>query len=412
MTYHINPDTGVHGKCTATVKDCPYQKQGIEQGITTHFSNAEEARSAGEKIIAEEYEQFEVMKKNNQDQMEKVQKQMETMIAQSQAEMLEMEKKIQQAKTSQEQYEAERAFTDKILDNFNSMFNFTEEETPKEKQQADEIDKILNQNKELTQEDFNKIMDNVNIPKSRPLLSSAPRGEAQYNKLFEKLNPEKMPDMVINYLQNNLKTPHQQLLLQQVLWHSPVKLTSQQLRQIAEIGMITNSKYTHEFTLQQVCRNENTEPEILKKLSTNRYRDVKIAIAQNPNTPAEVLIKYSKMKNGLLLWDMAGNQNLPVEAQINIAKYSNAQAAKYKKDKPVDRTPHTEIVPGVGAVVYQAPEETDFTAELLLRNPKIDTQTLDELANSPLDKIVRLVKQHPKTSMKTILRIQEEHPDL
>jgi len=37
MTIHVNPETGEHGKCTASIRDCPYQKKGNELGIKTHF---------------------------------------------------------------------------------------------------------------------------------------------------------------------------------------------------------------------------------------------------------------------------------------------------------------------------------------------------------------------------------------
>jgi len=64
MTTHINPATGEHGKCTATVKLCPYQNQGDLLGITTHFRTVKEAKLAGERLREESLGAFKTFNKN------------------------------------------------------------------------------------------------------------------------------------------------------------------------------------------------------------------------------------------------------------------------------------------------------------------------------------------------------------
>jgi len=64
MTTHINPETGEHGKCTATKKLCPYQKQGEELGIETHFRTVREAKIAGEHLKESMFGEFKTLDKN------------------------------------------------------------------------------------------------------------------------------------------------------------------------------------------------------------------------------------------------------------------------------------------------------------------------------------------------------------
>jgi len=65
MTIHINPETGEHGKCTATVKDCPYQKKGEDLDVVTHFRTVKEAISAGEELKELLYGSFGVVDKTD-----------------------------------------------------------------------------------------------------------------------------------------------------------------------------------------------------------------------------------------------------------------------------------------------------------------------------------------------------------
>jgi len=66
MTIHINPETGEHGKCTATKKLCPYQKQGEALGIETHFRTVRDAKIAGEQVKESLYGSFASVDKVNE----------------------------------------------------------------------------------------------------------------------------------------------------------------------------------------------------------------------------------------------------------------------------------------------------------------------------------------------------------
>jgi len=122
----------------------------------------------------------------------------------------------------------------------------------------------------------------------------------------------------------------------------------------------------------KVASNLNTPPNLLKQMSKTRLLNVKKAIAINPNTPADVLVRYSKMKNDRLLMTLGQNKKLPLAAQLNIA-------ATCQNDS--------------------------FPLSGLLKNPTLDPAVLDFLADSNNPKVVETVKNHPKTPMKTLLKI-------
>jgi len=65
MTIHINPETGEHGKCSATIKDCPYQKKGDELHVVTHFKTVGEAKTAGEHLKEKLYGSFSTVDKTS-----------------------------------------------------------------------------------------------------------------------------------------------------------------------------------------------------------------------------------------------------------------------------------------------------------------------------------------------------------
>lgn len=59
--YHINPETGRPGQCTATVRGCKY---AVDGQIPDHYDTKEDARKAVEQVLAEKFGNVSSMKKN------------------------------------------------------------------------------------------------------------------------------------------------------------------------------------------------------------------------------------------------------------------------------------------------------------------------------------------------------------
>jgi len=59
--YHINPETGRPGQCTATVRGCKY---AVDGQIPEHYDTKEEARKAVEQVLSEKFGNVSAMKKN------------------------------------------------------------------------------------------------------------------------------------------------------------------------------------------------------------------------------------------------------------------------------------------------------------------------------------------------------------
>jgi len=178
----------------------------------------------------------------------------------------------------------------------------------------------------------------------------------------------------IKYVKDSYDDSKNKAILRTVL---NLDLSTEQIKELTEYSLANK---TLDWVPGRILHNPNTSPEVLKRMSTNRQIVVKRAIAENANTPKDVLVKYSKMKNSRLLQSLCRNDNLPVEVQLNIARTSN--------------------------------EENLYAVQLgLLEHPGIDTKTLDVLADSRIHGIVEKVKNHPKTSMKTLLRLSSENAD-
>jgi len=131
-----------------------------------------------------------------------------------------------------------------------------------------------------------------------------------------------------------------------------------------------------ENTLEYVAKNPNTSPQLLKRMTTHRLLDVKTAAAENPNTPTELLDRLSALKQGSLFSALVKNPKLSLQAQKNIIAnplFSEKYNSNYREN--------------------------------FLKNPGLDPKILDILADSPDSKIVEMVKKHPRTSMKTLLKL-------
>lgn len=63
MKFHINPETGRAGQCTATIKDCRYAVNGE---IPEHYDSKEEAHVAYEKTMSDKNLMLTSFKKNNE----------------------------------------------------------------------------------------------------------------------------------------------------------------------------------------------------------------------------------------------------------------------------------------------------------------------------------------------------------
>jgi len=150
--------------------------------------------------------------------------------------------------------------------------------------------------------------------------------------------------------------------------------TPEELINLANLGVEKDD----ETLLENVAGNPNIPSALLSRMSKSRYIAVKCAIAKNPNTPEDILLRYSTMKNTGLLKELGSNKKLPVEAQKNIAKENR---------------------------------EDFWTLKELLNNPSIDPATLDILADSTNGRVVEKVREHPRTSMKTLLHISSRDPE-
>lgn len=62
--YHINPETGRPGQCTASIKNCKY---AVDGNTPEHYGTKEEARQAVEEILSKAYGITSSMKKNPTD---------------------------------------------------------------------------------------------------------------------------------------------------------------------------------------------------------------------------------------------------------------------------------------------------------------------------------------------------------
>jgi len=146
-----------------------------------------------------------------------------------------------------------------------------------------------------------------------------------------------------------------------------------------------------EWILSYVAPHPNVDAETLKKLANWNGKEstqIKQLVAGNPNTSHDVLLKFSKMKNKNLLWQLAANYNINAEEQLNIVDTCLKSSGGELKNK-----------------------WEDSIGETLLENSSITTKTLDKLAESDNPKFLQKIAEHPKTSMKTLLKIKVKTAD-
>jgi len=155
--------------------------------------------------------------------------------------------------------------------------------------------------------------------------------------------------------------------------------TSEQLSQIANLCEDYRSYRFREWALGSIARHKNTPPQLLKKLATHRLEDVKRAAADNPHTPTASLDRLATLKQGNIINALLKNPNLSATGQMNLIK------------NPI--------------------MDEDGIKNLLKENSNLDPAVLDKLADYGDKEIVELVKQHPKTSMKTLLRLGEQNSE-
>jgi len=157
------------------------------------------------------------------------------------------------------------------------------------------------------------------------------------------------------------------------------KIANDIVSNVQKPGNHHRTKWYVENTLRAIIHNQNSTPEMLKKLSKNRLSSVKEAIARNSKTPDDVLIRYSGMQNGNLLHDLSKNPKLPVEAQINMV------------DGNINDS---------------------YLLSQLLDNPNISAEAIDKMVWRRAPKnLIEKIREHPKTSMKTLLKLGAENAE-
>jgi len=450
MTTHINPETGEHGKCTATIKDCPYQKKGDKLGITTHFNSVKEAIDAGEKVKETLYGQFASVKPVKKLDEKAAAAELRALIKEKDGNLTEVAtdsnilpevldvfvkryvikgdkfhkgnlvevlknpklstETLRVLASKQHAYPWER---ENIINHQNCPADLKKEHA--------ELTKLrtIARDKNATPEQLAEIME-MDKKKSFPFATehgwseiesitkdAAMNGNLEYKyvKRFlndpdawfayrvsdnHKLKSQKDFDDLykdFNFLKDDEQAPDylkqsifsQRRNVMNMLSKSEYA-TPEQLQEIANIAVedarkADDGKWVSIRPLANVAENPNTSPILLKKLASSRYADVKKAVAKNSSTPEAALLKLANVKNSQVQQAFADNQQLPVKVQL--------------------------------ALINNPDFPMRYQKILVQKNKNLDPEVLDILANSRLKEVRDLVRKHPKTSMKTLLKLSE-----
>jgi len=437
MTTHINPETGEHGKCTAIKKDCPYQKKGDELGLSTHFKTVKEAKLAGEKIKEELYGQFGTVagegntSKNAEAELnELLQKKSIDQILNSVKTSPEVLKLIAKDKLKRDSGIANRAVLKPLLKNRNTDAETLEIIAQQNLWAWERADIATHSNcpKELLDEMkeheklFKKVTSGATTEELDEILAIDRNKEFPYMERFKwnfryddlRLNMSNSPNLSDNamkqflnsdYVLEESKLARITALAQQIkskktfdelyedvtsddsaVKNFPEKLvtvtkseyaTPEQLQNLANLcsdkmnEVAPEDKFLIEGSLANVAANKNTSKILLKRLSTSRLVDVKIGVAGNPNAPEDVLKRLSTLSSDRILFNLAENPSITPKIQTDL----------FQKHVYLWRN--------------------------LVKNPNLSPETLDVMADSKNKFIVDEVRKHPKTSMKTLLKLGE-----
>jgi len=414
MTTHINPETGEHGKCTASVRDCPYQKQGNELGIRTHFKTIKEAKLAGEQVKENIYGSFKTLDKDKKKNLATPDAaEITRIISDNEATAEELDSlpdsafdlinfdKLSRKQNASTEFINRLLTTDaKLYTGLNSYLSNIAElpNCPKEiKRKIEELksDRVLaSRDATLTAQELKTLLN---------------KDYSQYPKLLQEYKRDWVDTSVLPHdnldeetkiaVLNGDNSSHREMILARHKADTPAykdavmeiarSIDDKKLQRFAHEALVNGKAATAEdlheianqaaenndnFILGRIGIHQNTTPELLKAMSKSRSNFVKSMIAANNKTPDDVLIRLSNAKNSDIVESLIDNEKeLPVKAQTNIAKNNLHNL---------------------------------LTMPMFARND-MNAAALDILADSSIAEIREEVKKHPKTSMKTLLRMNE-----
>jgi len=240
----------------------------------------------------------------------------------------------------------------------------------------------------------------------KKLITTANQNQLWSMSRTQKIKTKEAFDEIYNDLQNNKDRNTQRDIKVYAMLARSNNANAEQLTKIANICSQykennDNNNGVEEITLQAVAGNKNAAPQLLKKLASHRLLSVKTEAASNPNTPAASLERLATLFQPQLFDPLMENPKLPVKAQMNLLKNSDFIRDPYRA--------------------------TDNVLNLL-KNPNVDVTVLDYLADNITEdtydnynvykqkvidktKILDAVRKHPKTSMKTLLKLGNQTVD-
>jgi len=207
--------------------------------------------------------------------------------------------------------------------------------------------------------------------------------------------------------QNEAITPR----AQQALWDAATK--SRDLAQrfsehpwLPSLTMLASNKNTTPEILDKLAKhdllgpvknaaaNTNTSEETLWHLVKNNFNPwVQKVVVENPNSTSEMLEELSNTGDVAVKVAIAENPKVSKETLMKLAKYPEDERKMILSLDIKDPGPVTKNVAVLTAII---------------ENPKVTSDILDFVVEGGDKEIIELVKKHPQTTMKTLLKIAEK----
>lgn len=140
-------------------------------------------------------------------------------------------------------------------------------------------------------------------------------------------------------------------------------------------------------------KNHNTKPTLLRQLAHDSTRWIRNSVAKNPNTPLDVLELLSRDRNYMVRRDVVDNPNTPVEIIESLANDSSTEVRMWVGRNPKTPPDKLELL---------ANDRSERVRMQVAGNPKTPIDKLELLVNDDDFQVSRLAAKNSNTPVKIL----------